>query len=108
MKSLFMMMALAAGLTVAGGSVQAQPTPAPSAAQQAQQDRMKSCNATAGTQTLAGDARKTFMSDCLSGKAPAPVANTQQEKMKTCNAQAGTQKLAGDARKAFMSTCLKG
>ena len=39
-----------------------------SAAQMSQQDRMKSCNADAGKQKLAGDARKTFMSSCLKKK----------------------------------------
>jgi hypothetical protein len=29
---------------------------------------MKTCNATATTQALKGDARKTFMSDCLKKK----------------------------------------
>ena len=79
-------------------------------AQNSQQDRMKACNAQAGSQKLAGDARKGFMSDCLSGKTPAAAAApmTPQERMKTCNAQAGSQKLAGDVRKSFMSTCLKG
>ena len=35
-------------------------TPAPS-----QKDKMKSCNASAANQNLAGDARKSFMSSCL-------------------------------------------
>ena len=39
-----------------------------SAAQMSQQDRMKSCNADAAKQKLAGDARKTFMSSCLKKK----------------------------------------
>ena len=73
-----------------------------------QQERMKSCNAEAGKQNLKGDDRKTFMSDCLSGKTTTASKNSQQEKMKTCNAQASTQKLTGDARKSFMSSCLKG
>lgn len=68
----------------------------------AQQEKMKTCNAEATTQTLKGDERKAFMSSCLKAK-PA----TQQEKMKTCNADASTQALKGDARKAFMSDCLK-
>jgi hypothetical protein len=75
-----------------------------------QQQRMKDCNAEAGTKSLKGDERKTFMSSCLSNKpatAAAP-ANSQQTKMKTCNADAATKKLAGDARKQFMSSCLKG
>jgi hypothetical protein len=36
-------------------------------AQNAQQDRMKTCNAQAKTQSLSGDARKSFMSSCLKG-----------------------------------------
>lgn len=38
---------------------------APSPAQQAQQERMKSCNAEAKTKALKGAERKAFMSDCL-------------------------------------------
>lgn len=74
----------------------------------AQNDKMKECNAQAKTQSLAGDARKTFMKTCLSagGAAAAPVKQTQQEKMKTCNADAKTKSLNGDARKSFMKTCL--
>jgi psiF repeat len=76
----------------------------PSPAQQAQQDKMKVCNADAGEKQLKGDERKQFMSNCLSTKA-APV--TQQEKMKICNTDAGQKQLKGDERKQFMSTCLK-
>ena len=80
-------------------------------AQTPQQERMKSCNAQAGTQKLAGDARKSFMSDCLSGKpaaTPAAAPQTPQEPMKSCNTQATAQKITGDERKTFMSTCLRG
>jgi hypothetical protein len=86
---------------------------APSAAQQAQQEKMKACNADAGKQELKGDERKKFMSACLSAKAaPDAVAEaaapaTQQSKMKSCNAEAATKALKGDERKAFMSDCLK-
>jgi psiF repeat len=75
-----------------------------------QQDRMKACNAQAGTQKLSGDARKSFMSDCLSGKTAetTTVPNSQQQKMKTCNMQATSKNLTGDARSQFMSGCLKG
>jgi len=66
----------------------------------------KTCNSQAGNQKLTGDARKSFMSDCLSGKASTTLT-PQQELMKSCNVQATTQKLKGDARKHFMSTCLK-
>jgi hypothetical protein len=68
---------------------------------------MKSCNADAAAKKLAGDALKSFMSDCLSGK-PTSAGASQQEKMKTCNAKASDQKLAGEVRKQFMSSCLKG
>jgi hypothetical protein len=84
----------------------------PAHAQNSQQKLMTSCNAQAGAQKLAGDARKSFMSDCLSGKTPAATTTaaptSPQERMKSCNVQATTQKLMGDARKQFMSTCLKG
>jgi psiF repeat len=75
--------------------------------QSSQQELMKTCNTQAGSQKLTGDARKTFMSKCLSSK-PTATLTPQQQKMKTCNAQAGSQNLSGDARKKFMSTCLKG
>lgn len=84
--------------------------PAPSAAQTAQRDRMTFCNADAGTQKLAGDARKSFMAECLAGKtaAPSKALTPQQGKMKTCNADASAKSLKGAERKTFMSTCLKG
>lgn len=50
---------------------------------------MKSCNVDAGTQKLAGDARKTFMADCVAGRAtaaPEKELTPQQAKMKSCNA----------------------
>ncbi|MEO8484792.1 MAG: PsiF family protein [Betaproteobacteria bacterium] len=65
----------------------------------AQQERMKTCNADAKGKT--GDERKKFMSACLSGEAP---KMTQQDKMKSCNTKAGPMK--GDERKKFMSSCL--
>jgi len=77
---------------------------APSPAQQAQQEKMKACNADAGKKELKGDERKAFMSECLGSK---PAAATQQNKMKTCNSEAGTKALKGPERKAFMSDCLK-
>ena len=85
----------------------------PAAAQQAltaPQERMKACNAEAGTKALAGEARQRFMSDCLStSAAPAPAPQTaQQEKMKTCNADAAARNLSGEPRQKFMSSCLSG
>ena len=112
MKTLTTLVALA---LIAGGAWAADAEKkAPSPAQQAQQEKMKSCNAEAGTKALKGDERKKFMSDCLSAKpaaAAAPAAPaapaTQQDKMKSCNADAATKALKGDERKAFMSDCLK-
>ena len=99
------MIALVALALAAGNALAADPEKkAPSPAQQAQQEKMKACNADAGKKELKGDERKKFMSECLGSK-PAPA--TQQDKMKTCNAEAGTKALKGDERKAFMSDCLK-
>ncbi|WP_266160153.1 PsiF family protein [Dyella silvatica] len=42
------------------------------AAKQTPQERMKSCNADAKTKALAGDARKTFMSNCLKASPATP------------------------------------
>ena len=80
-------------------------------ADNSQQNKMTTCNAQAGDQKLAGDARKAFMKSCLSASSSAPAAKTltpQQQKMKTCNADAKTKALKGDERKAFMKTCLSG
>src|SRR5574338_661124 len=93
---------------------------APAALAETQQERMTQCNADAKAKNLSGDARKTFMSNCLSGKndAATPAApatqstaatpTTQQEKMTACNKEASAKGLKGDERKAFMSSCLKG
>ncbi|MBV2264573.1 MAG: PsiF repeat-containing protein, partial [Thauera sp.] len=40
-----------------------------------QHERMKRCNAEAKAQALGGDARKTFMSTCLSGRHEAAAAS---------------------------------
>lgn len=113
--SAFLILALGAASAVwaadGSGSAPTASPPATATVKQlsSSQQKMKSCNADAGTQQLKGDARKTFMKSCLSG-APAATAaapTTPQERMKSCNAQAKTQALSGDARKSFMKTCLK-
>lgn len=83
----------------------------PSPGQMAQRERMTNCNTDAGARKLTGDVRKTFMSDCLSGKtaaAPEKPLTPQQAKMKSCNADASGKSLKGAERKSFMSSCLKG
>ena len=77
----------------------------PTAAQKAQQERMKSCNEQAGAKKMEGDARKKFMSACLKGE---EKMTPQQARMKACNKQASDKKMAGDDRKKFMNACLKG
>lgn len=83
-------------------------------AQTSQQNRMGACNALAGERSLSGDARKSFMSDCLS-KGPEAMAApaksgqaSQQQRMADCNAAVSAGGMKGDARKSFMSDCLKG
>ena len=106
MKALYLLIAFA---LATGSAFAADPEKkAPSPAQQAQQDKMKSCNADAGKKELKGDERKKFMSECLGSKPAAAAAPaTQQDRMKSCNAEAGSKTLKGDERKAFMSECLK-
>ncbi len=79
-------------------------------AQNAQQQKMTTCNAQAKEQALSGAARKSFMKTCLSNQPAAPESKLtpQQQKMKQCNADAKTKGLSGADRKTFMSTCLKG
>jgi len=79
----------------------AQSTKPPSPAQAAQQQRMTSCNEEAGQRNLSGDARKSYMTACLSGKM------SQTTLMKVCNNQATQEKLSSDARKTYLGTCLK-
>lgn len=81
----------------------------PALALTAQQEKMKTCNATASEKHLTGDARKTFMKDCL-GAAAAPqhaALTPQQQKMKDCNASANAQHLKGESRKEFIAACLQ-
>ena len=75
-----------------------------------QQQRMTSCNQQATAQTLKGDARKTYMSNCLNNSSSKPAEKSmtpQQQKMGECNVTATQQSLKGDDRKKFMSACLK-
>ncbi|MEW7313775.1 PsiF family protein [Buttiauxella gaviniae] len=97
-----LMMALLAGFVGATAAADKAMTP--------QQQRMTTCNQQATSQTLKGDARKTYMSNCLKNSQSTPAEKSltpQQQKMKECNAEAGKQTLSGDARKTFMSNCLQ-
>lgn len=77
----------------------------------AQQEKMKTCNADAKAKNLSGDARDAFMKTCLSAHGTSSGGKemtAQQQKMSTCSKDAAAQHLSGEDRKKFMSTCLKG
>jgi len=79
------------------------------AAEDAQQAKMKTCNAEAKQKALKGADRESFMKTCLSAGGETTAAKpmtAQQMKMKTCNADATAKGLKGTDRKAFMKTCL--
>ncbi len=69
-----------------------------------QHSKMASCEKEAITKKLTGEARRKFMSGCLSS---GPMVASQQGRMKTCNQDASAKNLKGDERKRFMSECLK-
>lgn len=52
----------------ATGNTTTAPRRQPTAAQAAQQERMRNCNAQATERSLRGDARRSFMSTCLSAR----------------------------------------
>ena len=70
----------------------------PALAENAQQERMKACNADAGDKK--GDERKKFMSNCLSAK-----KKESENKMAACNTK--SKGMTGDDHKKFMSDCMK-
>lgn len=76
------------------------------AAQKANDERLKECNAQAGDKK--GDERQKFMGSCIKSqkKAEDDKKKSQQSKMATCNKEAGDKKMKGDDRKAFMKDCL--
>ena len=76
-------------------------------AENAQQQKMKDCNAQASAKQLTGSDRQTFMGQCLKAGG-GPQVTAQQQKMKDCNAQATQQQKTGKDRKTFMSNCLSG
>ena len=68
------------------------------AAENSQQERMKTCNKEAADKK--GDDRKKFMSMCLSDK-----KKEADNRMAACNTKSKGMK--GDERKKFMSDCMK-
>lgn len=77
-------------------------------ANNAQQQKMTTCNARARAQSLSGNARKQYMKSCLrTSGGPSPAMNRQRMKMKSCNTDANAKSLKGAARRSFMHSCLK-
>lgn len=119
MKKLIATLGLALGVFALPMLAQAQTTP--------QQSRMAQCNKEATGKT--GDARKTFMKECLASKPAAAETATpvtkepakaekkaaaggkkltpQQEKMSFCSKDAKAKGMKGEERKKFMSECLR-
>lgn len=74
-----------------------------------QQMRMKNCNKEAGEQQLKGEARKSFMSSCLSGKKEVMAKGPANPDHPECAAKAkdaNGKALAGAARASFMKKCV--
>ena len=90
----FLIAAVAAGV-IAWSSV-------PGYAANSQQDKMTACNQQAATEELSGDARKSFMSSCMSGNGMTTAASS---KTTSCNSQADAKKLSGAARTSFVKKC---
>ena len=65
----------------------------------AQQSKMGTCNKDAGEKKLEGDARKTFMKECLSAKPAAAAASP------ACEKSAAEKKLAGAAKTSYLKKC---
>ena len=80
---------------------------APTARAQAD-EHLASCEADATAANVTGDARKSYMSTCLSRKAGQANTNAAREKLKSCNAQASEKNLVEGPRKAFVDNCVKG
>ena len=73
-------------------------TATPALAENAQQERMKTCNTQAGDKK--GDERKKFMSDCLSAE-----KKKYDSKMAECNAK--TKGMKKDEANKTRSECMK-
>ncbi len=75
------------------------------AAENAQQNKMKTCQAQAGEKKLEGKARQDYVNNCLKAK-PEAKPEKKESKMAMCNRQ--TAGLKGEARSKAQSECMKG
>lgn len=91
-------LALATGSAFAADDKKADaPKKAPTAAQKAQQEKMKACNETAGDKK--GDARKAYMKQCLSG------GNAASSECAGKAVDKNGKPLAGAAKSSFVKKC---
>jgi endonuclease/exonuclease/phosphatase (EEP) superfamily protein YafD len=74
---------------------------------QLQQQKREACDTQATGKSLSGEARKTFMDECLATPGM-PVANNDDRnaRRESCRAQAIAKNLSGDSKKAFINLCL--
>ena len=103
MKSVMTAAALAFALSSLTALAQGQ-----SRTQPGQDEHLASCDADATAAKITGDARKSYISTCMSRKAGQPDTDAAREKLKFCTAQAGEKQLAAGPRKAFIDNCVKG
>jgi hypothetical protein len=103
MKSVMTAAALAFALSSLTAMAQGQ-----SGAQPGQDEHLASCDADATAAKITGDARKSYISTCMSRKAGQANTNAAREKLKSCTAQAGEKNLVEAPRKAFIDNCVKG
>lgn len=72
-----------------------------------QQEKMRTCNAEAKSQSLKGEDRRAFMSQCLS---VTPEEKQERlalkEKTRSCNAEARAKSIKGEERKQFITQCM--
>lgn len=72
-----------------------------------QQEKMRTCSAEAKAQSLKGDERRAFMSQCLSVSPEEKQARLAlREKARSCAAEAKSKSLRGEERKAYIAQCV--
>jgi Skp family chaperone for outer membrane proteins len=91
-------MKLALALVLMGAMVVAMPA---IAAENAQQNKMKMCQAQAGDKKLEGKERQDYVNNCLKAK-----PEKKESKIAMCNKK--TAGLKGDERSKAQSECMKG
>jgi opacity protein-like surface antigen len=72
------------------------------AADNAQQNKMKQCQAQAGEKKLEGQARQDYVNNCLKAK---PAKETSKNKMAECNAK--TKGMSKEEADKARSECMK-